>query len=565
MTRQRGVALMAMLAVLILGATWWTVGALGKPANRTAEQRAQNAQVLQQAKAALIGWVAHQAAMTGENDPGRLPCPEATTTPGIAAPTCALPAVARLPWRTLGLDQLRDAAGEPLWYVVSPGWTLDGVVANTVLNSNSTGALTLDATGDVVALIIAPGTPLSVAASADCQARNQVRPSIDPRDYFECQNAVAGAALYASSGPAGSFNDQVLAVTAAELLPAIEAAVADRFRRNIAPLIRSVYSNVDGTNASWPNAPLLPFAAQFADPAASTFKGAAAHNQGLLPLTYSTNPADGTPCDTADARCDPNFVAWQASTPAVIVTNGTLVAATCSSTSTLVTCNFRASYPIVAPNITVTITHRANNVGLALRQFNPAVATGMNAAGRTASGATFLANGSADLSVSGTMPVPAGTNLLDDTLCSLVAPAAQLANDCGDYTVTVPIGLMADHPLIQDSAATNPQHWFLRNRWHQVAYYAVAPEIAPGGAGVCAGCLTVNFGNPAAAQRGLIVLSGRSLNGAARPNGTLTDWLEGANCDLAGPNCAPDTTFATRAPTLAVNRTFNDRVVVIDP
>jgi hypothetical protein len=598
--RQRGVALMAMLAVLILGATWWTVTALSNTVNRTAEQRAQNAQVLQQAKAAVMGWVAHQAAMSAEADPGRLPCPElaaniGTANQGLAANTCALPAVGRLPWRTLGLDQLRDAAGEPLWYVVSPGWALDGIVANTVINSNSTGALTLDAAGDVVALIMAPGAPLAVT-DAGCTPRNQVRAAPgNVLDYLECANVDAVPNVFASNGPAGSFNDQLLAITAAELMPLIEASVADRFRRNVAPLLRSAYSNSDAAsgngNPSWPDAPLLPFAATLAgDPALSSFKGVAvaspALSHGLLPLTYSTDPATGVACDPApplpapaDPRCDPAFISWQtvaaappAAWPAVTVTNGTLVPGftNCNASSTLVTCTFRASYSVFAPNITVTVTHRANNVGGALRQFNTNVAIGggMQAAGRTAAGAAFNADGSANLSITGTMPVPAGADLLGDLLCNLLGLIAQLLNNCGNYTVTVPIGLMVDHPLIQDSAATNPQHWFLRNRWHHVSYYAVSPDSAPGGAGACAAnCLALSFArdgtlNPPAETttnvRSLLAIAGRSIAGQVRPPLAVTDWLEDTNADA-------NLSFGMRATGLVANRTFNDRITAIDP
>ena len=126
LARQRGAALMAMLAVLILGAAWWAVTALSTPVDRTASERVHNARILQEAKSGLIGYVAHRAAMTTENDPGRLPCPEAagnsgTSNEGIAAGNCTLPAIGRLPWRTLGLDKWRDVTSEPLWYVVSAG------------------------------------------------------------------------------------------------------------------------------------------------------------------------------------------------------------------------------------------------------------------------------------------------------------------------------------------------------------------------------------------------------------------------------------------------------------
>jgi len=595
LARQRGAALMAMLVVLILGAAWWAVTALSTPVDRTASERLHNARILQEAKSALLGYVAHRAAMTSENNPGRLPCPEAlgfigTANEGIASPNCTLPAVGRLPWRTLGLDKWRDIAGEPLWYVVSPAWALSNSTVpplTTFINSNSTGQLTLDGGADVVALIIAPGRPLQISASAGCTARVQRRttpsPAIDLRDYLECENATSPAdAAFVSTGPADSFNDQVLVVTGAEMLPGIEAAVAWRFEQQIAPILRNVYSGVKpAPDGSWPADPALPFAATFADPSTSSFKGANATFGGLLPLTYSTDPATGIDCNpVGDARCDPNFVLWRTGAPAPTITGPNIVAGseTCSVSADqkTVTCSFRATYLAVAPaQTTFTISHRATNVGMSLRQLDTTVAmNGVLAAGRTASG-VLNNDGSATIAVDGTTEVAPPGNLigalLEGLLCGL-GGLGGLLFDCATHTVSVPIAVLADHPLVQNSAATNPQHWFLRNGWHQVSYYAVAPTIAPAGAAprscVSGGnCLSVAFRNPGNTQRGLLVISGRTLNSAARPNGTLTDWLEGTNCDLAAgppPNCAPDTAFAARTPPLMINRTFNDRVAVID-
>jgi hypothetical protein len=48
----------------------------------------------------------------------------------------------------------------------------------------------------------------------------------------------------------------------------------------------------------------------------------------------------------------------------------------------------------------------------------------------------------------------------------------------------------------------------------------------------------------------------------------LTDWFEGANCRPIGdPQCTlatSATTFALRSPTLIINRSFNDRIAVVD-
>jgi len=73
---QRGVALVALLALFVIGGAWYLVARLdAMSANFTAATRQHNAGVLNQAKQALIGYVAQQAATAGENNPGRLPCP----------------------------------------------------------------------------------------------------------------------------------------------------------------------------------------------------------------------------------------------------------------------------------------------------------------------------------------------------------------------------------------------------------------------------------------------------------------------------------------------------------
>ena len=368
--RERGVALLALLAVVMLGASWFLVSQLNaESGGRSAAIKARNAAVLNKAKQALIGHVALQAVKAGENNPGRLACPEAAgniggTTEGGTAGNCtlpAVPAVGRFPWRTFGLDKLVDATGEPLWYVVSPGWALSNSTTpalTTYINSNSTGQLLVNArsvstlsrsaglatvvstahgfrTGDIVkiagaipagynvaasvtvidantftylvdsalstpaagsikagdaavALIIAPGPAMNVAAGANCAARNQARstpaPTINALDYLECYDAANG--VFSTTAPGGSFNDQVLAITAADVMPAIEAAIAARIQREIIPPLGGVY-----LGTAWGltgRERMFPFAAAFGDPSLATtsFHGTPPATQGLLPFNY---------------------------------------------------------------------------------------------------------------------------------------------------------------------------------------------------------------------------------------------------------------------------------------
>lgn len=566
---------MAMLAILILGMAWWAVTALNTPVDRTAQDRLYNARILQEAKSALLGYVAHRAAMTTENDPGRLPCPEAagnigTANEGIAAGNCTLPAIGRLPWRTLGIDKWRDVAGEPLWYVVSPGWTKPNAATNTVINSNSTGQLTLDGTGDVVALIIAPGRPLQIDASAGCTARVQRRttpaPTIDFRDYLDCENASSPVnTTFISTGPSASFNDQVLSVSGLEMLPGIEAAVATRFERQFAPQIRTAYST-----GSWPANPALPFAAAFANPANSSFKGTAANFNGLMPVSFSeTVPGSGVACDTtASVRCDPDFVRWTSGALAGAGINSATCAVSDIMVAGVVTgsrldCSFyRRCLLICTPGtMAFTLTGNASNVGMTLRQLNTgATMTNVNGAPRTASG-VLNATGSATVTLNAEANVAAGvgfSGVLGDLLCGVLG----LLQVCKQETISVPIRLLADHAVLDSTDAT--YNWFFRNNWHQVSWYAVAPDIAPSGPRACgANCLTVGFRTPGTNQRGLLVIAGRNLTGntswtGPTPLPTPVDWLESTNNDS-------NLTYGVRDPTLMVRRTFNDRIAVIDP
>jgi hypothetical protein len=79
-------------------------------------------------------------------------------------------------------------------------------------------------------------------------------PTINPADYIECFNAATPA--FSTVGPA-SFNDQVLAVTTADLIPELEAAIQQRMQREIAPVLRTVYSSAAwGQTAGNPVYPL---------------------------------------------------------------------------------------------------------------------------------------------------------------------------------------------------------------------------------------------------------------------------------------------------------------------
>jgi hypothetical protein len=577
--RQDGMALLALMAIVVLVMAYVLVSRFNAASAFVAIDRDQNGKVLNQAKQALIGWAARQAATTGENNPGRLPCPEAgaffgTANEGTAAGNCTLPAIGRLPWRTLGLDKLVDAANEPLWYVVSPGWALSNSTMpalTTYINSNSVGQLTVDGlANNAVALIIAPGRTFNAATA--CSAVAQVRAvagAPNRTNYLECDNA-AGA-TFVTTGASDAFNDQVVRVTAAEVLPEIEAAIAERIAREIVPALQTVY-----LPAAWgfPGSdPLYPFPAPFSDPSTSNMQGAVASTQGgLLPLSYAeTSPMSGVACTPsgAEPRCRPAFVAWSG-TP-TMSTGGATYSEDCStSTATAINCKYyyRCFLIFCDPgNATFTINATAANVGMAMRRLNRDVPmTNVQPHGtapRTVS-ATLNSNGSATVTITGTTSYSGGgaflSSLLANTLCG-VSGILALTVGCKEESLSIPVLVLADHSFLDPTTTgAGATGWYLRNRWHEVTYYAVASGYSPAGlpgTPACTtgtNCLTVRNTTPDDNKRSVLLLAGRSRLGTVGANRTLADFLDSAE------NQSVDGTFEK----LPVGSLSNDRVIVVD-
>lgn len=195
---QHGFVLIALVALLVMGALAFLVSNLSPEFMQAYRQRQTDA-ALAQAREALMGYALQyreQQLATGTNNAmyGFLPMPDVGTTRfnlGMQNPSCntegcamnfmngAFPAttntiIGRFPWRTLGTGPLRDSNGECLWYIVSAGhkslginpalpmnWDtlgqLDIVVANGATSMQSTLA---SAHERPLAIIFSPGPPV---------------------------------------------------------------------------------------------------------------------------------------------------------------------------------------------------------------------------------------------------------------------------------------------------------------------------------------------------------------------------------------------------------------------
>jgi len=221
--RQRGQALLILLAIITAGASAVLYSSIG-PASNTSQRDNVTVAALTQAKEALIG-----RAASDNNRPGSLPCPD-TDNDGSAelfAGSDCPSYIGRLPWRTLGLPDARDVSGERLWYALFPAFR-DNTAAG-MLDVDTKGGLTVyrDSTATVVtaeavAVIFAPGPVVSGQVRDGANASN-------PANYLDAtggiNNAVASGPFVAAQ-PSPAFNDRLLVITTSDLMPVVEKRVA---------------------------------------------------------------------------------------------------------------------------------------------------------------------------------------------------------------------------------------------------------------------------------------------------------------------------------------------------
>ena len=240
----KGAALLAFMLVLISASTWVFLSDL----NRHSEvyvRRADSGLALNQAKQALLFYAMNYPELRANpgKGPGFLPCPDRNND-GRPETNCASgtgTTLGRLPFRILGLDDPRDSTGERLWYALSPNFK--NTQANqAVINSETPGQLTVDGTRGVVAIVMAPGSPVG---------NQYARPSNNPVDYLEADNAYVDDGIFS----AAAGNDQLAVISRAELMAVVEQRVINE--------IRAILARYRAEHSAYPW--LTPFADPHAD------------------------------------------------------------------------------------------------------------------------------------------------------------------------------------------------------------------------------------------------------------------------------------------------------------
>ena len=222
--RQTGAVLLLFFIALILGSTAFFLAAINS-ANPQVRGNIAKLNEMLDVKEALLAY-----AMTNpeynvapNNGPGRLPCSD---TNNDASMNCNGTAVGlgRLPVRVgqASNPALRSdryaGLGQQYWYAVAPAFRQNSVSLNTLSTSN----FSLDGTGTIAAVIIAPG--LNIAG----QTRSNVNLA---SEYLESNNATGPNFLRSHPTDPSLFNDIVVSVSVAEVFTYATLRVAQEIKR----------------------------------------------------------------------------------------------------------------------------------------------------------------------------------------------------------------------------------------------------------------------------------------------------------------------------------------------
>ena len=258
---QQGIALlMTVFILLIFGSIVFF--SVFNGANNKIEREQSTFLVLAEAKAALLAYAAsvnlyHPGCAANCRRPGDLPCPD-TNNDGVAEVSCGNASgttgqssrLGRLPWKTLGLGDLRDANGDRLWYAVSNrfkqnsrAFPLNSDTLGTITVKDSAGNVMQDATGSsgAVAVIISVGMPIT---RQDTIVQSRILANENNAAHYLDNAWGEDNANFVDSGANGFIKDRVNDVTGTAILNDQLIVISQPDLMNtIAPLIAAKVKN----------------------------------------------------------------------------------------------------------------------------------------------------------------------------------------------------------------------------------------------------------------------------------------------------------------------------------
>ncbi len=278
-TAQQGAALLLMLAIMVIGFAALLVNSFSLAALNN-QRQAKTAATLAQAKEALIAYaISSENAGGATARPGNFPCPD-TDAPGTSGygteqASCSAGAIGRLPWKTLGLPELRDDSGEPLWYALSGNFRKSATRINsdtrgTLMVYDRDGSTLLTPSGnEAVAIILAPG---NITGS---QQRNSSADKVTAANYLDAANGknnATAAGPFIAADKSETFNDRLLVVRTRDFMQTVENRVAKE--------LKSILENYRAANGVYPYP--APFSSCYTNPTCTSDTNIC---RGRLPYT----------------------------------------------------------------------------------------------------------------------------------------------------------------------------------------------------------------------------------------------------------------------------------------
>ena len=245
---QQGVALiilLALLGIVVIG----VLLTIARSSAEAVERDKRTIEALAKAKEALIAYAVSVQPDTSAKRLGDLPCPDLNndgdTTLPEATCTTSIQRIGRLPWKKLGIGDLRDGNGERLWYALSANFQRTTVNQCPIvggpgcLNSETPGTISVrDSRGNIlhdgttaandptvvptgaIAVIFSPGPVLTRLGAGTPQDRS----CAGDADVPGCeQSGVCSGPVYTATARCNPVNYlDVADATVAPALPGIE-------------------------------------------------------------------------------------------------------------------------------------------------------------------------------------------------------------------------------------------------------------------------------------------------------------------------------------------------------
>lgn len=539
---QHGGAMLVMLVVLVIGVV--TVFAASLSSTAIANRRNQTtAEALARAKEALIGYAVTYGDTHAGHTYGYLPCPDVdetgVTQEGIEHGNCGatdVNTIGRFPWKSLDLPALFDGYGECLWYAVSGNyksnpktgapfnWDKTSLLHVYGSDGNEIGA------GEIVAVVIAPGSPVSGnsdragTAAPTCGGNYTAAAYLDNDTTHGKNNADGATGSFilphehrdANGNVTLTVNDQLIYITRQDIWYAIENRIAREAKQ-------CLDSYAASNNSKYPWAVPVSTSTVFAP----LFMGSHNTRFGRLP-TRPNVQTESTPSMIVDMQS--KFAElWAA---LAIFEAG------------------KTSANLAAMKIKAAAAENAADDVKDYYDGDPLEdpARNLREAADAARDLTTLSSGSSI------------DNIQQDIIDAANGFVDAMPNEFSQAT-----GMTDTWPA--SCTLFSSARW---DHWRDLVFYQLASGYQPGSSAACDvggvnSCLSLNISDQAqtgsGTYRASVVIAGKKLGGGARAPATVGDYLEAVNQSPMADNTQPYNTYRM---TDSSYQAINDRVLCVD-